>query len=603
MHATRPSAVRHAVVACAVVMSLLLYLDRFCVSFAEIYMKQDLGLSDAQVGWMFSAFFWAYALAQVPSGWLTDRFGARLTLTAYILGWSLFTGIMGLAQGIGLLLVARFLCGVFQAGAYPSSASLLSRWVPLTSRGLASSLVALGGRAGGALAPLLTALLIVAFVPVEYPSTFAPDDVLRPQEFGLLWKESAASADSETPDGTTATEGDSLRSASRPQRARAAASWLYRRLPAELQRRIRSLETAERNGNAAGLRSDGRTLLADVLNYVLDDDQLAQQSFVIPAELSREAQALMRRARSVQAESATDKTAARGALSPLERQRLNRLILEALFPDDLRRVYMAGWRKLMFTYGLLGVPVALAFWFVFRNSPLEHPWCNAQERAWISQGRDEQPAKRPIGGAPLGALLTHPSMWCNSISQFATNIGWIFLVTWLPRYLDEVHRVPIERRAVMTLIPVLVGFVGLVLGGRLTDRLVRVLGLRWGRALPMGLSKFVAAVAYLVCLTRPSAELCVVLFALVALASDLGIGAIWAYAQDVGGRHVGSVLGWANMWGNIGAAIGPPLLIAVIGKERNWDLAFLVAAGAYLVAAASALAINAEKPLLTEEPK
>lgn len=596
MEAQRPSRVRYAVVACAVAMSVLLYLDRFCVSFAEIYMKQDLGLTDKQIGWMLSVFFWAYAICQVPSGWLTDRFGARVTLTVYILGWSLFTAAMGIAQGVWLLLAARFLCGVFQAGAYPTSAALLSRWVPLHSRGLASSLVALGGRAGGALAPLLTAVLIVAFVPTHQSSLLQPGDILRPSHLATTWLERARTIRESNGENSLREQG-SMRLLPRDTRLRYASSWLLGRMAPSVQQRLMQLAEVEPVGRAASTDGPLEKLLATELNRELELPDLAKQQFVLLEELPREGQWLLKKC-AVKTADSSERHFTPESLRPAERQRLNRLILEAVFPDHLRRVYVAGWRPIMFTYGLLGIPVALAFWWMFRNRPEEHPWCNEQERDLISAGRVIQQAHKPIGGAPVLALLTHTSMWCNSISQFATNIGWIFLTTWLPRYLDEVHRVPVERRAIMTLIPVLVGFVGLVYGGRLTDRLVTVVGLRWGRALPMGLSKFVAAIAYLICLTNPPPEICVALFALVSLASDLGIGAIWAYAQDVGGRHVGSVLGWANMWGNIGAAIGPLLIISVIGPDHHWQWAFILCAAAYAVAAASALAVNAEKPLL-----
>src|SRR6478609_6128426 len=69
---SRPTSVRHIVVAVTVLMAVILYLDRFCVSFAERYIKEDLGLSEREMAWFISAFFWAYAMGQVPSGWLGD---------------------------------------------------------------------------------------------------------------------------------------------------------------------------------------------------------------------------------------------------------------------------------------------------------------------------------------------------------------------------------------------------------------------------------------------------------------------------------------------------------------------------------------------------
>src|SRR5262245_66373236 len=93
----RPSHVRYEVVGLATLMAVLLYLDRFCLSFIVGFIREELGLSDGQKDVLLSIFFWAYALGQVPSGWLSDRYGARKMLALYILVWSLLTGLIGLA--------------------------------------------------------------------------------------------------------------------------------------------------------------------------------------------------------------------------------------------------------------------------------------------------------------------------------------------------------------------------------------------------------------------------------------------------------------------------------------------------------------------------
>src|SRR6516162_7455698 len=174
----RPTRVRYLVVALATAMAVLLYLDRICISFLERYIREDMHLSNDQASWLLSAFFWAYALGQVPAGWLSDRFGARTVLALYILLWSLFTGWMGLAESFLLLVVFRFGCGLAQAGAYPTSAGIVSKWVPFSARALASSLIATGGRIGGFVAPVLTAYLLVAFVPASESSLLTQGDVM-----------------------------------------------------------------------------------------------------------------------------------------------------------------------------------------------------------------------------------------------------------------------------------------------------------------------------------------------------------------------------------------------------------------------------------------
>jgi nitrate/nitrite transporter NarK len=186
--------------------------------------------------------------------------------------------------------------------------------------------------------------------------------------------------------------------------------------------------------------------------------------------------------------------------------------------------------------------------------------------------------------------------------QFSTNVGWVFIVTWLPRYLDEVHHVPVEIKGWMTFMPIAVGMAGMMLGGKLTDALVRWVGLRWGRSIPIGATRFLAVGAYLYCLTEPSAWMAVAAFSLVAFSTDLGVPAVWAFQQDIGGRHVGSVLGWGNMWGNFGAAVTPPLMRFLVDRDQNWNAAFLLCAGAFLVAGLAGLGINATIPL-TGEPR
>src|SRR5262245_3044317 len=173
-----PTHVRYEVVGLATVMAVLLYLDRFCLSFIEGFVREDLGLSKQEAGVLLSVFFWAYALGQVPSGWLSDRYGARAMLALYILGWSVFTGMMGLAQTLIALVLFRFGCGLMQAGAYPTSAALVSKWMPFGARGLASGIISTGGRIGGVLAPLLTAYLIVALVPTRVSSLLVNSDLL-----------------------------------------------------------------------------------------------------------------------------------------------------------------------------------------------------------------------------------------------------------------------------------------------------------------------------------------------------------------------------------------------------------------------------------------
>jgi MFS family permease len=574
---TPPTRVRYLVVLLATLAAVLLYLDRICLSFTERYITEDLGLTSDQAGWLLSAFFWAYAVGQVPSGWLGDRLGVRWILSLYILSWSLFTGLMGLAQSFLAVLTFRFCCGLAQAGAYPTSASLLSKWVPFASRALASSVVATGGRVGGFLAPVLTAYLMIAFVPVNEGGALRPDDLL---DAPALCRSLSQAGDSPA--------------------ARLDAA-IRARLPGATVTLVEQHAGGEADEAFAAI---SRVKLVEGLNEVLKQRDL--YTAVDPDEYPLPAEA-RRLARVPEAQ-----------LTPQQTERRNRLLLEVAYPDQVRKIYGRGWRPVMLVYGLAGVIAALLFWLGVRDRPDRHPACNPEEVDLIesgqrlgagstqtrsaSEGRSLADGSRSgqSRGLPLMALLRSGSLWLSSINQLMTNLGWVFLITWFPRYLSEVHHVPALERGWMASLPLLVGMSGMLFGGWVTDWLTRGVGLRWGRALPMGLTRFAGAAGFAACLLLHSPWSVTIALCAVAISTDLGVPAVWAFMQDVGGRHVGSVLGWGNMWGNLGAAVSPVLLNLAISAGR-WDACFVGCAAALVLAGIAALGIDATRPIVSGE--
>jgi MFS transporter, ACS family, glucarate transporter len=155
-----PTRTRHVVVGWTLVVGAIAYLDRVCISTAAPAIRSELGLSDAEMGLVFSAFTFAYALAEVPSGWFADRFGARVTLTRIVVWWSVLTAATGLAGGFPSLVLLRFLFGVGEAGMFPAIARAFGRWLPAAERGRAFGLAIMTAAIGGALTqPLVVALL------------------------------------------------------------------------------------------------------------------------------------------------------------------------------------------------------------------------------------------------------------------------------------------------------------------------------------------------------------------------------------------------------------------------------------------------------------
>jgi MFS family permease len=423
---------RYLIVGITAIAALFLYVDRVCISILADPMKTDLELSDEQKEAMLGAFFFTYALFQIPVGALADRYGPRLVLTVSIAAWSLVTALTGLAWSFGALMAARLLLGITEAGAYPAAAGLVKRWAKPDERGRFSSIVALGGRIGGAIAPKLTATLAVGLAGV-----------------GVL-------------------------------------------------------------GVTAGASGE-------------------------------------------------------------------------------------NWRGVFVLYGIIGIGMALLFWAVVRDHP---PVAAAPS----SVGETElQPQPQPAGGKSrsffqrLALLTRNRGMWFFGALQFCNNISWAFLVTLLPTFLKDAN-VDIELRGNLQTGVLTAGCIGMVLGGLVTDAARRRFGPRWGRSAPIGMMMTCCALMCAIASTSPGLWITIAVLAMMSLCQDLGNPSVWAYAQDVGGKNVGTALGFGNMLGNLGAALSPRL-IGEVRRAGGWEAAFVLCAMVYLCAAVCGLLLDASKPV------
>ena len=166
----KPTRVRYGVLGFAFALAMITYLDRASLASAKTDIVHDLGLkSVADLGCAFAAFSLAYALFEVPSGWLGDTFGPRRVLIRIGLWWSVFialTGMVGLKVGgttlggLGLLVVIQFLFGAGEAGAFPNITRALHNWFPTQQRGFAQGAVWMCGRMMGGLTPLIWMFLM-----------------------------------------------------------------------------------------------------------------------------------------------------------------------------------------------------------------------------------------------------------------------------------------------------------------------------------------------------------------------------------------------------------------------------------------------------------
>ncbi|MFH1302001.1 MAG: MFS transporter [Planctomycetota bacterium] len=166
-----PTHARFMVITLLCLVAAVAYISRNAISVPAKLIQEELDISLTQMGWVMSAFFWSYALSQIPSGWIGHVWGTRRSLTAFALLWSIATALTGLVTGFWMLIAVRLIFGISQAGIFPCCANTISKWLPKSRRGLASGLLGSFMSIGSAFGAFSIGLLLqgIQFGGVEVP--------------------------------------------------------------------------------------------------------------------------------------------------------------------------------------------------------------------------------------------------------------------------------------------------------------------------------------------------------------------------------------------------------------------------------------------------
>jgi len=156
-------AARSPVVLLLAAVLFLNYVDRGALPTAAHHIQQDLHLTFSQVGMLSSAFFWTYALVQIPTGWLAERYGAHRVLACGLAVWALATMLVGVVSGFVLLLILRLLLGVGESVGFPSTSKILAATVPRQSLATANGIIAFAYLMGPVVGTFVGGVLMTHF--------------------------------------------------------------------------------------------------------------------------------------------------------------------------------------------------------------------------------------------------------------------------------------------------------------------------------------------------------------------------------------------------------------------------------------------------------
>jgi len=146
MHNDKATRIRYAILATLFLVTTINYADRATISIAGAAIQDELGIDSVALGFIFSAFGWAYVLGQIPGGWLLDRFGSRRVYAASIFTWSMFTllqsfvGYVAFLNVVTTLFLLRLMVGLAEAPSFPGNARVVAAWFPTAERGTASAI-------------------------------------------------------------------------------------------------------------------------------------------------------------------------------------------------------------------------------------------------------------------------------------------------------------------------------------------------------------------------------------------------------------------------------------------------------------------------------
>jgi nitrate/nitrite transporter NarK len=252
-------------------------------------------------------------------------------------------------------------------------------------------------------------------------------------------------------------------------------------------------------------------------------------------------------------------------------------------------------------FGVLGILWAVAFFFWYRDNPLDNPKLNQAERDLL------RGAPKVLGhsAAPWRKLVSSGRVWLLCWQYFFLSYGWYFNITWLPTYLREARGMDVAQAALFGVLPLFMGGLGNPVSVFLGERL-----LRWTGSVDRN-RRIVASVGYagactflMVTTYMQDARAAVISIALASFFNDLAMPPSWAATMDMGGRFAGTLAGAMNSWGNLGGAVAPAVIGYVLSwTHNNWNVAFYISAILYAAAIPCWIFLDSVTPLEVVSPR
>lgn len=263
-------------------------------------------------------------------------------------------------------------------------------------------------------------------------------------------------------------------------------------------------------------------------------------------------------------------------------------------------IYQAfGWEAVFFIFGAIGIVIAALWLIIAKDLPEHHKMVNEAEKAYIMANRDVVQTDKK--SAPWGLFFKRFSFFAIAGQYFVVQFVITLFLIWLPTYLQEEYHVVLGDMKFLAAAPWLIMFILIMAGGSISDAIISKGYSRFkARALIAIFGFIVFAVSLFLSVQTNDMTMNLIYLSLCLGGVGLSMGMSWASATDLGRNFSGTVSGWMNLWGNIGAFLSP-MLGGYLVQHYGWDTTFYLMIIPAVVAIVLWFFVQPDKPLLSDE--
>lgn len=231
-----------------------------------------------------------------------------------------------------------------------------------------------------------------------------------------------------------------------------------------------------------------------------------------------------------------------------------------------------SWRMVFYSFGGIGVLWAVLWYFFFRENPSEMPGISQEEVIEIENNRKIKTSHKLLS---FKELSKNANLWALMIMYFMYMFGAYFYLSWMPKYLRQGRDFDLKQAGLISL-PFILGALGCLIGGWLTDYLAKKIGVKWGRR-TVALTGLVTAGLFLIVASQSTNNFtCIILLSFGLFFKDFTLPVSWTVATDIGGKHAGAISGSMHMFGQIGSTIMSLAFGYLVEASGDWNLPILL---------------------------